>query len=153
VPLAVCATPIGNLDDVTLRVLGELAEADVVLCEGTRHTRTLLDRHGIDARVVSYHRHNEAARTAEFLPRLLAGERIALVSDAGTPLLSDPGSRLVRAAIDAGISVQPVPGASALLAEGAAVSGNEQLEHFTRLVAAGGAGVGSSLGGMREPEE
>ena len=84
-PLAVCATPIGNLEDVTLRVLAELRAADVVLCEDTRHTRTLLERHGIDARLLSYHEHNEAARTAELLPRLEAGERIALVSDAGMP--------------------------------------------------------------------
>ena len=84
-PLAVCATPIGNLDDVTLRVLDELAAADIVLCEDTRHTRVLLDRHGIAARLLSYHQHNEAARIAELVPRLLAGERIALVSDAGLP--------------------------------------------------------------------
>ncbi|MGZ4334679.1 MAG: 16S rRNA (cytidine(1402)-2'-O)-methyltransferase [Gaiellaceae bacterium] len=113
-PLAVCATPIGNLDDVTLRVLEELRTADVVLCEDTRHTRTLLARHGIDARVVSYHEHNEAARTAELLPRLQAGERIALVSDAGMPGISDPGARIVRAALDAGVAVTVLPGASAV---------------------------------------
>ena len=113
-PLAVCATPIGNLDDVTLRVLAELREADVVLCEDTRHTRTLLDRHGIRARVLSYHEHNEAARTAELVPRLEAGERIALVTDAGMPGISDPGARLVRAARDAGIEVTVLPGPSAV---------------------------------------
>lgn len=113
-PLAVCATPIGNLDDVTLRVLGELCEADVVLCEDTRHTRGLLQRHGIDARLLSYHEHNEAARTAELLPRLQAGERVALVSDAGMPAISDPGARLVRAALDAGVTVTVLPGASAV---------------------------------------
>ena len=75
-PLAVCATPIGNLEDVTLRVLEELRAADIVLCEDTRHTRGLLERHGIDARLVSYHEHNEAARTAELLPRLAAGARV-----------------------------------------------------------------------------
>ena len=84
-PLAVCATPIGNLDDVTLRVLAELRAADVVLAEDTRHTRGLLERHGISARLLSYHEHNEAARVAELLPRLANGERIALVSDAGLP--------------------------------------------------------------------
>ena len=94
-PLAVCATPIGNLEDVTLRVLRELAEADVVLCEDTRHTRKLLERHGVRARLLSYHQHNEAARTAALLPRLQAGERIALVSDAGLPGISDPGARLI----------------------------------------------------------
>ena len=112
--LAVCATPIGNLEDVTLRVLRELAEADLVLCEDTRHTRRLLERHEIRARLRSYHEHNEAARTAEVLPRLEAGERIALVSDAGLPGISDPGVRLVAAALEAGVAVTVLPGASAV---------------------------------------
>jgi 16S rRNA (cytidine1402-2'-O)-methyltransferase len=114
VPLAVCATPIGNLEDVTLRVLAELRAADVVLCEDTRHTRTLLERHGIEARLLSYHEHNEAARTAELLPRLEAGERIALVSDAGMPGINDPGARVVRAALGAGVPVTVLPGPSAV---------------------------------------
>jgi 16S rRNA (cytidine1402-2'-O)-methyltransferase len=114
VPLAVCATPIGNLEDITLRVLAELRAADVVLAEDTRHTRGLLARHGIPARLLSYHEHNEAARVAELLPRLEAGERIALVSDAGMPAVSDPGARLVRAALDAGIEVTVLPGPSAV---------------------------------------
>ena len=113
-PLAVCATPIGNLDDVTLRVLDELRSADVVLCEDTRHTRVLLERHGISARLLSYHEHNEAKRTAELLPRLQAGERVALVSDAGLPGISDPGARLVAAAMDAAVPVTVLPGASAV---------------------------------------
>ena len=113
-PLAVCATPIGNLDDVTLRVLAELRDADVVLCEDTRHTRGLLARHGIEAHLVSYHEHNEAARTAELLPRLESGERMALVTDAGLPGVSDPGARLVRAALDAGVEVTVLPGPSAV---------------------------------------
>src|SRR5947207_4631244 len=113
-PLAVCATPIGNLDDVTLRLLDELRSADVVLCEDTRHTRVLLDRHGISARLLSYHEHNEAKRTAELVPRLLAGERIALVSDAGLPGISDPGARLIAAALKAGVGVTVLPGASAV---------------------------------------
>ena len=113
-PLAVCATPIGNLEDVTLRVLAELAAADVVLCEDTRHTRVLLERHGIAARLLSYHEHSEAKRTAELLPRLEEGERIALVSDAGLPGVSDPGARLVRAALDAGVEVTVLPGPSAV---------------------------------------
>ena len=100
-PLAVCATPIGNLDDVTLRVLAELGQADVVLAEDTRHTRLLLERHGLEARLLSFHEHNEE-------------ERIALVSDAGLPGLSDPGLRLVRAARDAGLEVTVFPGASAV---------------------------------------
>jgi 16S rRNA (cytidine1402-2'-O)-methyltransferase len=114
VPLAVCATPIGNLDDVTLRVLDELRAADVVLAEDTRHTRGLLERHGIAATLLSYHEHNEAARVAELMPRLEAGERIALVTDAGMPLVSDPGARLVRAALDAQVPVTVLPGASAV---------------------------------------
>jgi 16S rRNA (cytidine1402-2'-O)-methyltransferase len=113
-PLAVCATPIGNLEDVTLRVLDELRGADVVLCEDTRHTKGLLDRHGIKARLLSYHQHNEAQRTAELLPRLEAGERIALVSDAGLPGVNDPGARLISAALEAGMPVTVLPGPSAV---------------------------------------
>jgi 16S rRNA (cytidine1402-2'-O)-methyltransferase len=113
-PLAVCATPIGNLDDVTLRVLAELRAADVVLAEDTRHTRGLLERHGIRAPLLSYHEHNEASRVAELLPRLEAGERIALVTDAGMPLVSDPGARLVRAALAAALPVTVLPGPTAV---------------------------------------
>jgi 16S rRNA (cytidine1402-2'-O)-methyltransferase len=114
VPLAVCATPIGNLEDVTLRVLAELAAADVVLCEDTRRTRGLLQRHAIEARLVSYHEHNEAQRTAELVPRLEAGERVALVSDAGLPGVSDPGARLVQSALAVGVPVTVLPGPSAV---------------------------------------
>jgi 16S rRNA (cytidine1402-2'-O)-methyltransferase len=122
-PLAVCATPIGNLDDVTLRVLRELGEAELVLCEDTRHTRKLLERHGVSTgRLLSYHRHNEAKRTAEVLPRLRAGERVALASDAGLPGINDPGGKLVMAALDEGIPVTVLPGptavATALVASG-----------------------------------
>ncbi len=113
-PLAVCATPIGNLDDVTLRVLEELRSADLILCEDTRHTRGLLSRHGIEARLLSYHEHNEAKRTADLVPRLVSGERMALVSDAGMPGISDPGARLVGAALEAGIPVSVLPGPSAV---------------------------------------
>jgi 16S rRNA (cytidine1402-2'-O)-methyltransferase len=113
-PLVVCPTPIGNLEDVTLRVLRELGEADVVLCEDTRRTRTLLRRHGVTARLLSYHRHNEAARIAAVLVRLEAGERIALASDAGLPALNDPGARLIAAALEAGADVVVLPGPSAI---------------------------------------
>jgi 16S rRNA (cytidine1402-2'-O)-methyltransferase len=113
-PLAVCATPIGNLRDVTLRVLEELASAELILCEDTRHTRKLLERHGVEARLLSYHRHNETARTAEILPRLRAGAQIALVSDAGLPGVNDPGARLIRAAIAAAVPVTVLPGPSAV---------------------------------------
>jgi 16S rRNA (cytidine1402-2'-O)-methyltransferase len=113
-PLVVCPTPIGNLEDVTLRVLRELAEADLVLCEDTRRTRVLLERHGVSARLESYHRHNEARRTSELLPRLEAGERVALASDAGLPGVNDPGARLIAAALAAGVEVTVLPGASAI---------------------------------------
>ncbi|HEX5469343.1 MAG TPA: 16S rRNA (cytidine(1402)-2'-O)-methyltransferase [Gaiellaceae bacterium] len=112
--LVVCATPIGNLEDVTLRVLRELSEAELVLCEDTRRTRTLLTRHGIEARLVSYHRHNEAKRIAELLPRLEAGARIALASDAGLPSVNDPGARFIAAAIERGVEVTVLPGPSAV---------------------------------------
>ncbi len=114
-PLAVCATPIGNLEDVTLRVLAELRAADVVLCEDTRRTSILLGRYEIRARaLLSNHLHNEERRIAELVPRLLAGERVALVSDAGLPGVNDPGSRLIRAALDVGVVVTVLPGASAV---------------------------------------
>jgi 16S rRNA (cytidine1402-2'-O)-methyltransferase len=128
VPLTVCATPIGNLEDVTLRVLAALAESDAVLCEDTRRTRILLDRHGIRARLVSYHVHNEAKRTAELLPRLEAGEAIALVSDAGLPGISDPGIRLIAAARERGLPVTVLPGPSAV--ETALVASGFQYERF-----------------------
>jgi 16S rRNA (cytidine1402-2'-O)-methyltransferase len=112
--LSVCATPIGNLEDVTLRVLRELAEADLVLCEDTRRTKILLERHGVEAKLLSYHEHNEAERTAQVLPRLQAGERIALTSDAGLPGVSDPGARLIGAALDGGVEVTVLPGPSAV---------------------------------------
>jgi 16S rRNA (cytidine1402-2'-O)-methyltransferase len=113
-PLAICATPIGNLEDVTLRVLEELRQADLVLCEDTRRTRILLERHGVRARLLSYHRHNEAARAAQILDRLRDGERVALVSDAGLPGVNDPGARLVAAAAAAGAEVTVLPGPSAV---------------------------------------
>jgi 16S rRNA (cytidine1402-2'-O)-methyltransferase len=113
--LVVCPTPIGNLEDVTLRVLRELREADAILCEDTRHTRVLLDRHGIEGKkLISYHRLNEAARTAEITPRLAAGERLALVSDAGLPGVNDPGARLIAAALERGLPVTVLPGPSAV---------------------------------------
>jgi 16S rRNA (cytidine1402-2'-O)-methyltransferase len=112
--LIVCPTPIGNLEDVTLRVLDALRSADVIACEDTRHTRVLLARHGISARLVSLHEHNERARTPELLARIAAGERVALVSDAGTPGVSDPGFALLRACREAGLAVDVLPGPSAV---------------------------------------
>src|SRR6185436_18335367 len=113
--LYLVATPIGNLEDITYRAVRLLKEADLIACEDTRQTRKLLDHYGILKPTISYHEHNEAERTAELVARLQAGAVIALVSDAGMPLVSDPGYRLVRAAIDSGIPVEPVPGASAAL--------------------------------------
>jgi 16S rRNA (cytidine1402-2'-O)-methyltransferase len=128
VPLAICATPIGNLEDVTLRVLRELGEADLVLCEDTRRTRILLDRHCVSARLVSYHEHNEAARSAEMLPKLVAGARMALVTDAGLPGISDPGARLITACLEARVPVTVLPGASAV--ETALVAGGFAAERY-----------------------
>ena len=114
--LYLVATPIGNLEDVTLRALRVLREADLVFAEDTRRTRVLLDRHAIAQRPRSLHAHNESARIAEVLAALAAGQQVALVSDAGTPLVSDPGAQLVAAAIAAGHAVVPLPGASAVIA-------------------------------------
>jgi len=114
--LVVCPTPIGNLEDVTLRVLSALREADLVACEDTRRTRTLLDRYGVKAKLVSYHEHNEDKRSAELVERMRSGATVALVSDAGMPLVSDPGYVLVRACVAAGLPVEVLPGPSAALA-------------------------------------
>lgn len=114
--LYVCSTPIGNLEDVTLRALRVLREVALIAAEDTRRTRNLLRHYGIATPITSFHAHNEAEKARYILSRLLAGDDVALVSDAGTPLLSDPGLALVQAAIDAGVHVSPVPGASALMA-------------------------------------
>ncbi len=113
--LVVCPTPIGNLEDITLRTLAALRGADLVACEDTRHTRGLLDRHGIEARTISYHEHNERSRAGELVERIAAGAVVALVSDAGMPLVSDPGFAVVQAAIGAGVEVEVLPGPSAVL--------------------------------------
>ena len=114
--LHIVSTPVGNLDDITRRALAVLAEVDAVAAEDTRHTGRLLDELGIRQSLISYHDHNEQERTPQLLERLQRGDNLALVSDAGTPLVSDPGYRLVRACHQAGIRVVPIPGASALLA-------------------------------------
>jgi 16S rRNA (cytidine1402-2'-O)-methyltransferase len=114
--LIVCPTPIGNLEDVTLRVLAALREADVVACEDTRRTRQLLDRYGVKARLLSYHEHNERERSRELVSLMRDGAVVALVSDAGMPLVSDPGLLLVQACVAAGLAVEVLPGPSAALA-------------------------------------
>lgn len=114
--LYIVSTPIGNLADITHRAVEVLRSVDRILAEDTRHTAKLLRAHGIETPMVPAHEHNEAARSVSLVEWLDAGERLALVSDAGTPLLSDPGARLVTAVLEAGHRVVPVPGASALLA-------------------------------------
>jgi 16S rRNA (cytidine1402-2'-O)-methyltransferase len=114
--LVICPTPIGNLEDVTLRVLAALRDADIIACEDTRRTHTLLDRYGVTGRLVSYHEHNERQRAPELVARMRAGEVVALVSDAGMPLISDPGFALVQATVAAGLAVDVLPGPSAALA-------------------------------------
>src|SRR5476649_1855805 len=114
--LFVVATPIGNLEDITVRALRVLREVAVIAAEDTRRTAHLLARHGITTSTTSLHEHNEGAKSGAMVARLLSGDHIALVSDAGTPTVSDPGGRLIRAAIEAGVRVESVPGPSAVLA-------------------------------------
>ena len=128
--LYLVATPIGNLEDITFRAVRILKEADLIACEDTRQTRKLLDHYAIAGPTVSYHEHNEAARTAELIARLLAGFSVALVSDAGMPLVSDPGYRLVEAAVENGVPVVPIPGASAAVAALAASGLPTDAFHF-----------------------
>lgn len=113
--LYLVATPIGNLEDITLRAIRVLKQADLIACEDTRQTQKLLNHYGIETRTISYHEHNEAARAAELVERLAQGARIAMVSDAGMPGVSDPGFRLVAQAIERGVLVVPVPGAAAFI--------------------------------------
>jgi 16S rRNA (cytidine1402-2'-O)-methyltransferase len=127
--LYIVSTPIGNLGDFSARAIETLRHVHVVLAEDTRHSRPLLQRFEIDTPLLSYHEHNEARTADALVARLMAGESMALISDAGTPLLSDPGARLVAAAIEAGIRVVPIPGASALLS--ALVASGISAERFT----------------------
>ncbi len=152
--LFIVATPIGNLEDITLRALRTLREADAVLAEDTRHTRTLLTHHGIATRLIALHAHTPAPRVTELAEQLAAGATFALVTDAGTPLVSDPGAELVRAAIAANVPITPIPGASAplaaLVASGLAApsfefvgflprSGGKRRDRLARLARASGA--------------
>jgi len=114
--LYLVGTPIGNLEDITLRAIRVLKQADLIACEDTRQTQKLLNHYGIETRAVSYHEHNEASRAAELVEKLAQGARIAMVSDAGMPGISDPGFRLVSLAIERGVPVFPVPGPAAFLA-------------------------------------
>jgi 16S rRNA (cytidine1402-2'-O)-methyltransferase len=127
--LYVVSTPIGNLGDLTFRAVDVLKTVDRILCEDTRHTRILLDHYAIRTPTAAYHEHNEAKATPGLVAELAQGATFALVTDAGTPILSDPGFRLVRAAVAAGVPVEPVPGASALLA--AVVAAGLEADRFT----------------------
>src|SRR3954452_12401131 len=131
--LVVCPTPIGNLGDITLRTLEELRRADVAACEDTRHSRTLLRRHDIDLPLIALHEHNERAQSPAIIRRVLSGERICLLTDAGFPAVSDPGALLIASALDAGIRPIVLPGASAVP---------------VALAASGMAGGGSVLAGF-----
>ena len=114
--LYIVATPIGNLEDITFRAVRVLREADLIACEDTRQTRKLLDHYGISKPAVSYHEHNEQARSDQLLAELQQGKNVAIVSDAGTPLIADPGYRLVHKARAVGVAVVPIPGPSAVIA-------------------------------------
>jgi len=114
--LYVVSTPIGNMEDVTLRAIRILGEVDMIAAEDTRHTGKFLAHHNIKNKLISYHEHNEAERTPGFIKRMQEGSSVALVSNAGTPSVSDPGYRLIKTAIDSGITVTPVPGVSAAIA-------------------------------------
>jgi 16S rRNA (cytidine1402-2'-O)-methyltransferase len=129
--LYLVSTPIGNLGDMTHRAVEVLSSATIVIAEDTRHSRRLLDHYHISTPLKSYHEHNEAKETPKLVARLRAGDSIALISDAGTPLISDPGSRLVAAAVEAGLPVVPIPGASSVMA--ALVASGMSLERFTFL--------------------
>ena len=129
--LFVVATPIGNLEDITLRALRVLREVAIIAAEDTRRTSHLLARHAIATPTTSLHEHNERQKAPSLIRRLLAGDSIALVSDAGTPTISDPGTHLVRLAVDAGIRVEPVPGPSAVMAALSVVG--QQTDSFTFL--------------------
>ena len=148
--LVVCPTPIGNLEDVTLRVLSALRDADVVACEDTRRTRVLLERYGVQASLVSYHEHNERERAAELVERMRDGAVVALVSDAGMPLVSDPGYVLVQGCVAAGLEVEVLPGPSAALAALVAVGAAVGRVAVRRLPAAQAVGADRGAGVARD---
>ena len=150
--LYIVATPIGNLEDITYRAVRLLGEADLIACEDTRQTRKLLDHYGIQKPAVSYHEHNENERAAELAARMLAGATVALVSDAGMPLVSDPGYRLVRAAVENGIEVIPLPGPSAILAALAASGLPTDAFHFAGFLPAKTAQRTKLLEALREEQ-
>jgi 16S rRNA (cytidine1402-2'-O)-methyltransferase len=150
--LCLVATPIGNLEDITHRAVRVLKEADLIACEDTRRTRILLEHYGIRSPLVSYHEHNEAQRAEQLLGKLVQGKKVALVSDAGTPLVSDPGFRLVAKAVAHGIRVEPVPGPSALVAALAASGMPAGEFHFAGFLPAKTAQRRKLLGKLKDEE-
>jgi 16S rRNA (cytidine1402-2'-O)-methyltransferase len=148
--LVVCPTPIGNLQDVTLRVLSALAQADVVACEDTRHTSVLLRHHGLSPPLVSFHEHNERPRAVELVARMRAGAAVALVSDAGMPLISDPGFALVRACLADGVPVEVLPGPSSVLTALVASGLPAERWRFVGFLPRRGPGLESLLAGAGE---
>src|SRR4051812_11278183 len=155
--LVVCPTPIGNLEDITLRVLSALRSADVVACEDTRRTGVLLERYGVQASMVPYHEHNERERAADLVERMRHGTVVALVSDAGMPLVSDPGYVLVQNCVAAGLAVEVLPGPSAALAALVASALPSEALRFVgflprkRAPLAGGVGPPGALRGVPAP--
>ncbi|MDH3218613.1 MAG: 16S rRNA (cytidine(1402)-2'-O)-methyltransferase [Gammaproteobacteria bacterium] len=148
--LYIVATPIGNLDDISLRAIATLKAVDVIAAEDTRHSRQLLNHLGIATRMISCHEHNEEARAVELVEILAAGSDVALISDAGTPLISDPGYRLVRAARQRGIRVTPIPGASSLIAALSAAGLPTDSFHFGGFLSAKPGERGRQLEAMRD---
>lgn len=143
------ATPLGNLRDVTLRALDVLREVDVVAAEDTRHSQRLLDAHGITTRLVAVHEHNEQAAATQLVRRLQNGEQVALISDAGTPAISDPGARVVARVREAGFSVVPVPGACAAIAALSASGFADNGFHFAGFLPARGPARRTALQALR----
>ncbi len=148
--LYIVATPIGNLDDISLRAIATLESVDLIAAEDTRHSRHLLNHLGIETRMISCHQHNERSRSEEILERLEAGHDIALISDAGTPLISDPGYRLVLAAHQAGIKVSPIPGANSAIAALSAAGLPTENFHFQGFLSSRARQRGRQLQALRD---
>ena len=147
--LYIVATPIGNLDDISLRAIATLKAVDLIAAEDTRHSRQLLNHLGIETRMISCHEHNEKARSEELIKRLLAGSDVALISDAGTPLISDPGYRVVVAVQQAGIRVSPIPGANSAIAALCAAGLPTENFHFCGFLSARAKELATQLESLR----
>lgn len=148
--LYIVATPIGNLDDISLRAISTLKAVELIAAEDTRHSRQLLNHLGIETRLLSCHQHNEQSRSVEILEKLAAGSDVALISDAGTPLISDPGYRLVSAAQQQGIRVSPIPGANSAIAALSAAGLPTDQFHFAGFLSAKSGERASQLQALSE---